>query len=166
MSRFSNIWCFFERFLPHNNSSVLVEWFFACFCHLKFLSQTDHFGRAIAFAWAMPFSRWPIFKFALFFEYLVFFWAVFCTKHLYCSCRMVSRMFLAFLIFDLSWPFCKGYSLCFLKLSHLSNTCVFSSSFSPRTHVMFLWMVFRMFLAFLIFDPNWPFCKGYSLHGL
>ena len=24
-------------------------------------------------------------------------------------------------------------------------------------------MVFGMFLAFLIFDPNWPFCKGYSL---
>ena len=27
-------------------------------------------------------------------------------------------------------------------------------------------MVFRMFLAFLIFDPNWPFCKGYSLSNM
>ena len=61
---------------------------------------SDHFAKAIAFAWAIAFARWPIFKIILFLEYLVFFGAVFCTEQLQRFCRMVFRMFLAFLIFD------------------------------------------------------------------
>ena len=72
LSHFSNIWCFFERFFAQNNSNVLVEWFFACFLHFKFLTQTDHFAKAIAFACVIGFARWPIFKIVSFLEYLVF----------------------------------------------------------------------------------------------
>ena len=53
LSHFSNIWCFFERLFAQNNSNILVEWFFACFWHFQFLTQTDHFEKAIAFAWAI-----------------------------------------------------------------------------------------------------------------
>ena len=52
---------FFERFLAQNKSNVLVESFFACFWHFQFLTQTDHFARAIAFAWAITVGRWLIF---------------------------------------------------------------------------------------------------------
>ena len=103
----------------------------------------------------------------------MFFRAVFCTEQLCCSCRMVFRMFLAFLIFDPNWPFCKGYSLCMgsspCKMADFQNYIispifgVFSSRLLHSTTLFLCRMVFRMFLAFLIFDPNWPFCKGYSL---
>ena len=32
---------------------VLLEWFFACFWNFLFLTQTDYFAKAIAFAWAI-----------------------------------------------------------------------------------------------------------------
>ena len=76
------------------------------------MTQTDYFARAILFAWAIAFARWPIFKIVSFHEYLAFFRAVFCTEQLLNSCRMVFCMFLAFLIFDPNWPSCKGYCLC------------------------------------------------------
>ena len=50
---------------------------FACFYKFYFLTQTDHFAKAIVFAWAIAFARWPIFKNVSFLEYLVFFPAVF-----------------------------------------------------------------------------------------
>ena len=63
---------------PHAKATanVLVEPFFECFWHVKFLTQTDHFAKAIAFACARPLAIWPIFKIS-FLEYLVFFRAVF-----------------------------------------------------------------------------------------
>ena len=132
-------------------------------------------------------------------------------------------MFLATLVFDQNWPFCKVYSLCkmadFPKCSHLWNIwcfyerffaqnnsnvlveyffpCFWPFQFFSQTdhfansiafgrwpsfkmlsfveYLVFLWavfcteqlscarrIVFRMLLAILIFDPNWPFCKVYS----
>ena len=61
-------------FFPNNYFNVLVESISACFLEFQFLTQTDHFGKAIAFA------KWLIFKKVSFLEYLVFFGAVFCTK--------------------------------------------------------------------------------------
>ena len=67
-----------------------------------FLTQTEHFAKVIAFVWAIAFAKRLIFKIVSFLEYLGFFFQVFfCTEQLYCSCRRVFRMFLAFLIFDL-----------------------------------------------------------------
>ena len=64
---------FFERFFAQKNSNILLEWFFACFWNFEFLTQTDQCAKAIAFAWAIAFARWPIFKIVSFLEYLVFF---------------------------------------------------------------------------------------------
>ena len=44
---------FLDRFFfAQNDSNVLVLCVFASFWHFKFLTQTNHFARAIAFAWA------------------------------------------------------------------------------------------------------------------
>ena len=93
---------FTTRFYSENNCAVVVEWVFACFWHFQFLTQTDHFAKAIAFAWAIAFGRWSIFKIVFFFQYLVVFRAVFCTEQVCCCWKMVFRMFLVFLIFDVS----------------------------------------------------------------
>ena len=104
---------------------------------------------------------------------MVFFRAVCCTKQLYCSCRMVFRMFLAFLIFDPNWPICKGFAraIVFARWP-IFQTCVISlifnwyfleSFFGTEQLYCSYRMVFRMFFAFLSFDPNWRFCKRYSL---
>ena len=71
---------FLERFFAQINSFNLVGWFFECFWHFQLFTQTDHFAKAIAIAWAIAFARWPIFKIVSFLEYLVFFRAVFCTE--------------------------------------------------------------------------------------
>ena len=58
---------------------MFVETFFALFREVYFLTQTEYF------AWAIAFALWPslaIFKMLLFFEYLLFFGAVFCIEQL------------------------------------------------------------------------------------
>ena len=95
-----NIWYFLVLFLAQNNSNVLVELFCACFWHFKFLTQTDHFAKAMAFTRAIAFARWPIFKILSFPECLVFFRAVFCTEQHSFPSRIVFSISLAFLIFD------------------------------------------------------------------
>ena len=160
-SHFSNIWCFMQRFSPQNNSNVLVEYFFARFWPFEFLTQTDHFAKSIAF------RRWPIFKMVSFLEYLVFFQAVFCTEQLSRAFRIVSRTFLAVWNCDSNWPFCQVYSLC--KMADFQNGLisrmlgVFSSGFLHRTTLKCFRIFFRRFFANWVLDPNWPFCKVYSL---
>ena len=68
---------FSSCFLHRTTLNVLLEGVFACFLHFYFLNQTDHFAKAIAFAWATAFARWPIFKIVSFLEYLVLSRAVF-----------------------------------------------------------------------------------------
>ena len=63
-----------EQSLTQKDCNVPIEWFFACFWHFLFLTQTEHFAKAIA--------RWPILKVVSFLECLVFFRAVFCTEQL------------------------------------------------------------------------------------
>ena len=41
---------FSSGFFAQNNSNVIKESFFACFFELEFLTQTDYFAKAIAFA--------------------------------------------------------------------------------------------------------------------
>ena len=79
-------------------------------------------------------------------------------------------MFFAFLIFDPKWGFCKDYNLFLAAIfDNFQNAfifrilAVFWSCFFHRTTVMCCRNVFSMFFAFLIFDPKWGFCKGYSL---
>ena len=58
-SHFSNIKYFLEPFFAQNVYNVLVEPFFACFRQFYFLTQTDHFAKAIALA------LWPFFQFLI-----------------------------------------------------------------------------------------------------
>ena len=69
---------FWAVFFSQNNSNVLLELFFGMFLEFLFLTQTDHFAKAIAFAWA--FARKQIFKIVSFLEYLVFSRAVFLDR--------------------------------------------------------------------------------------
>ena len=69
---------------------------------------------------------WPIFKMFSFFEYLVFFGAVFCTEQLEMVCRIDFDMFYRLWIFELKWGFCMGYSLC-MHDGRFSNCSCFSN---------------------------------------
>ena len=78
-----------------------------------------------------------------------------------------SHVFLI-LIFDPNWLFCKGYKLCTMAdfqtrlISRIFG--IFSSGFLHRTIPIWLKNRFsHVFFLILIFDPNWLFCKGYSL---
>ena len=78
-SHFSNISCFFEPFFAYNNSNVFVETFLAYFRQFYFQTQTEYFS------WPIAFALWPflaIFKMLSFFEYQLFFRAVFCIEQL------------------------------------------------------------------------------------
>ena len=78
-SHFSNISFFLEPFFAQNNFNRAIETFFACFRQFQFLTQTEYFACAIAFA------LWPflaIFKMLSFFEYKLFFRAVFRIQQL------------------------------------------------------------------------------------
>ena len=125
------------------------------------MTQSDHFAKAIAFAW------WSIFKMVWYLEYLVFFGAVFCTQQLELLCRMDFNMFFGILVFDPKWWFCKGYSLC--MMADFQNGLipwifsVFLAVFCAQQLEMICRMDFDMFFGILIFDPKWWFCKGYSL---
>ena len=70
-------------------------------------------ARAIACAW------WPflaIFKMLSFVEYYLFFRALFYIEQLQCVVETFLACFFAFLIFDIKWGFCKGYSLCLVAI--------------------------------------------------
>ena len=57
---------FSSRFLHRTTVMCIVETFFACFRQFYFLTQTEYF------AWAIAFALWPflaIFKMLSFFEY-------------------------------------------------------------------------------------------------
>ena len=53
---------------------MLIESFLVCFVQFYFLTQIDDFAMAIAHGWRLFL---PIFKMVSFFEYLIFFKAVF-----------------------------------------------------------------------------------------
>ena len=53
---------------------IFLEFFY-------FVTQSDHFAKVLAFAWAIAFARWPIFKIVSFLEYLVFFRAAFAQNN-------------------------------------------------------------------------------------
>ena len=145
LSHFSNIWCFFEWFFAQNNSYDLVEWFFACFLNFWFLTQTDHFARAI-YSLCMGYSLCKMADFqklSHFLNILCFCQQFFFTEQLLYSCKMVFCMFLAFLIFDPNWPFCMGYIAfarwaIFKIVSFLEYLVFFRAVFLHRTTLIIL----------------------------
>ena len=102
-----------------------------------------------------------------FLEYLVFFRAVFSTEQVSIISRINFEMFHVFPIFDPKWGFCMGYSLC--MVADFQNGLI-SRIFSVLGGGLFAQNNAKSFLewiftrpAFLIFDPKWGFCMGYSL---
>ena len=119
------------------------------------MTQSENFAKSVAFVWG-PFLA--IFKMPSFFEYCVFFRAVFCIEQLQCVVETFLACFCAFLIFDPKWQFCKIYSLCLVAIfGHFQNTlifrilAIFSSRFSHRTTAMCCRNVFSMFLCIFNF---------------
>ena len=80
---FLNIWRFFESFCSQNLLCSGRIVFCMLVLHFQFLTQADHFAKDIAFAWAIVFETWPIFKIVSFPEYFVFFRAVFAENYSY-----------------------------------------------------------------------------------
>ena len=97
----------------------------------------------------------------------MFFRAVLCTEQLLRSCRMVFRMFLACLIFNSNSQFCKGYRLCMgyshCKMAFLEYLVSLRAVVCTKHVQCSCRIAFCMFLKCLIFDRNWPFCKGHRL---
>ena len=92
------------------------------------------------------------------------------SKQLECVCTNVFRMFFAYLILKPNCPFCMGYSLCIVAIfGHFQNAlifrilAIFRAVFCIEQLECVCTNVFRMFFAYLILKPNWPFCMGYSL---
>ena len=135
---------------------------FDMFFGILFLTQSQDFSWAIAFAW------WPIFKMVPFLEYLVFFGAVFWTEQLKMICRMDFDMFFGILIFDPKWRFCMGYIAfawwpIFKMVLFLEYLVFFGAVFCTEQLKMICRMDFDMFFGILIFVPKSEFCMGYSL---
>ena len=96
--------------------------------------QTDHFGKAIAFA------KLLIFKMVSFLEYLVFFRAVLCAQVFQCANIIDFYMLFGILIFDPNRSFWQGYSLCKMTDFQIGVIFgifgVFSSGFLRTTTLM------------------------------
>ena len=119
------------------------------------MSQSDDFAMSIASAW-LPLLA--IFKMLSFFQYELFFRAVFCIEQLKCVVETFLACFYAFLIYEPKWRFCKVYSLCLVAIfGHFQNAlifpilAVFSSLFLHRTTAMCCRNVFSMFLFIFSF---------------
>ena len=119
------------------------------------MSQSDDFAKSIAFPW-WPFSA--IFKMLSFFQYELFFRAVFCIEQLQCVVELFLACSYAFLIFEPKWRFCKVYSLSLVAIfGHFQNAlifpilAVFSSLFLHRTSEMCCKNVFSMCLCIFNF---------------
>ena len=109
-SRYFTVWCFLTRFFCTQplqcGRRIIFRTFFA------FLNFDPNWPFCMGYS---P-SFWPIlaiFKMLSFFYYKVSFYAVFCTQPNQCGRTIIFRSFFAFLNFDPSWPFCKGYNPCF-----------------------------------------------------
>ena len=124
----------------------------------------------------IAFARWPIFKIVSFQEYFLFLQAAFVTEQLLCSRRVGFDMFFAFLIFDLNWEFCKGYSLCMgfrllhrlffekcpiFKIAEFSNIWWFFKCFSGQKNTSVLVeLILACFWHFQFRTPTEHFAKS------
>ena len=152
-SLFWNIWCFIERFFLQKKLFCSLRIIFLIFLAFLIFDQNRPFYIGLCLC-MMGFARWSINKMVSFLEYLGFSRAFFCTEQLLSSCRIVVRMFLAFLIF--CWPFCKGYSLCIAyslcKMADFQNGLFFrifgdfSCGFLHRTTLLLLRKWCELFL--------------------
>ena len=94
---FSILAAFWSRFLHRTTAMCCRNVFRMFLCIFNFLTQSDDFAKSIAFA------LWPflaILKMLSFFQYWLFFGAVFCIEQLQCVVETFLACFYALLIFD------------------------------------------------------------------
>ena len=88
----------------------------------------------------------------------MFFWAGFWTQQLYCCRRILFRTFLAFLIFDPNWPFCKGYCPCSIVVGYV--LCHLECAFVENCQIYWFFLVILsrdFFLScFSVYDLSLP----------
>ena len=146
-------------FFQQHNSSLPVKPLCTCFWPFWFLAQTDHFGKAIAFPWAIAFARWPIFKIVSFLEYLFCFFFFFSgSLHRTTLVFLYNRFEHAFghfnfatklIILQSLQPLDGLYRLQdnrFLKSSHFSNIwCFFRRFFEKNNSTVLIDMFFAYF---------------------
>ena len=170
--------CMMADFANFQNALIFRIW--AVFSS-RFLHKTTAMCRRNVFSMFLCiFNFWPkvtilhdawcmMADFANFQNALIFrIWAVFCIKQLQCAVETFLACFYAFLIFDLKWRFCMGYSLCMMAdFANFQNALIFriwalfSSRFLHQTTAMCCRNVFSMFLCIFNF-----WFKVTILHGL
>ena len=165
-SHFSNIRCFFDRFLKKTAVMCLWSRFSHVFSNFIFWRKLTILQRL----WPLDSGHFSNFQNRLIFRILGVFSIVFWKEQRWCSCRVVFRMFLAILFFDANWPFCKGYSVCIVAIFADFQNRLISRILGVSSIVNWKeqrWcackVVFRMFLAIFCFDANRPFSKDYSV---
>ena len=153
------MWCFLKRFFAQNNSNMIKESFFGSFFFnfwLK-LSVCQGYSLCMMADFENRLTSW-IFGVSS---------SGFLHTTTLSSLKNRFSHVLWILIFDPRWLFCKGYSLCMMAdfqnrlISRIFG--VFWSGFLHRTTLTWLKNRFSHVFWILIFDANWPFCKGYSL---
>ena len=159
---FSNIWGFFKPFFAQNNSNTIKERFFACFFLILIFDPNWSFFKGYSLCMMADFQNRLISRL-----FGVFSSGFFAQNNSNMIKESVFACFFLILIFDPNWPFCKGYRLSFMADFQNRLICrifgVFWSGFLQRTTLTWLKNRFSRVFLILIFDPNWPFCKGYSL---
>ena len=116
---------------------MFVETFLACFRHFYFLTQTEYF------AWAIAFALWPflpIFKMLLFFEYKLFFFK--CSHFSTISCFIKP-----FFAYNNSKVFFERLLACFRHLYFLNQT-----EYSARAIAFALWPSLAIFNVLSFFE--------------
>ena len=98
------------------------------------------------------------------------FGGVFCIEQLQCVVETFLACFFVFLIFDPKWGLWKGYSLLLVGIfGNFQNALTgrmlsfFEVFFCIEQLQCVVETFLACFLALLIFDPKWGFCKSYSL---
>ena len=125
---------FQSRFFAQNKLNVFAETFFICLREFYFLSQTEYF------AWAIAFALWPflaIFKMLSFLEYQLFFRAVFCVEQVKCVCRNAFYKMQGILFFDPKLSNLHG-----LQPLHCGHFLAIFKMFSSFEYQLFFGLVF------------------------
>ena len=155
MFSFFEYWRFFGAVFCIEQLQCVVETFLACFYTFLIFDPKWRFCKVYSLCLV------AIFKMFSFFEYWLFFKAVFCIEQLQCDVERFSACFDTFLILDPKWRFCKVYSLCLGAIfSHFKNVlisrilAVFWSCFLHRTTAMCCRNVFSMFFCIFNFGPK------------
>ena len=157
-SDFSNIWCFLRRLFAQNNSNVIKEIVFRMFFFISIFDVKWPFCQGYSLCTMADVQNRLISRI----------FGVFSSGFLHRTAlmRLKNRSSHVFLNFNfwLKLTILPRHDDWFSKSSHFSNIwCFLTRFFAQSNSNVIKEIVFRKIFWILIFDPNWPFCEGYSL---